>query len=80
MVARTAKQAYVLAREAGSQQLETSALAALARAHLAAKRPEEALSVAKEAVSGANAFGERKGQLLALQVLADVSVKLGRGL
>ena len=52
VVASSAKKAYALAREAGERRLETSALAALARAHLAAKRPEEAASHGDHMVPG----------------------------
>lgn len=77
VVARTAKQAHVLAREAGDQHRETCALAALARAHLAASRNQEAVEVAKEAVRCAHESGDRPSQIVALQAFGDVSVKLG---
>jgi len=77
VVARTAKQAHVLAREAGDRHKETCALAALARAHLAASRNQEAVEVAKEAVRCANDSGDRQSQITALQAFGDVSVKLG---
>eukprot|EP00913_Durusdinium_trenchii_P017442 g16393.t1 len=77
VVARTAKEAHVLAREAGDRHRETCALAALARSHLAASRPEEAIEVAKEAVRCANDSGDRRSQITALQAFGDVSVKLG---
>eukprot|EP00440_Ansanella_granifera_P044688 gb/GFBE01048432.1/.p1 GENE.gb/GFBE01048432.1/~~gb/GFBE01048432.1/.p1 ORF type:complete len:1543 (+),score=385.84 gb/GFBE01048432.1/:1-4629(+) len=77
VVARTAKQAHSLARAANDLTAETSALAALARSHLAASRPQEAVEVAREAVRCANDSGERRSQITALQAFGDVSLKLG---
>eukprot|EP00930_Biecheleria_cincta_P026749 TRINITY_DN18811_c0_g2_i1.p1 TRINITY_DN18811_c0_g2~~TRINITY_DN18811_c0_g2_i1.p1 ORF type:complete len:1386 (+),score=330.47 TRINITY_DN18811_c0_g2_i1:236-4159(+) len=77
MVASTAKQAHSLARAAGDLGAETSALSALAKSHLAANRPKEAIEVAREAVRCANDSGDRQSQIVGLQAYADVSAKLG---
>eukprot|EP00931_Biecheleriopsis_adriatica_P046664 TRINITY_DN26818_c0_g1_i1.p1 TRINITY_DN26818_c0_g1~~TRINITY_DN26818_c0_g1_i1.p1 ORF type:complete len:1547 (-),score=488.39 TRINITY_DN26818_c0_g1_i1:58-4698(-) len=77
VVARTAQQAHSLARAAGDLGAQTAALAALAKSHLAASRPQEAVEVAKEAVRCGNDSGERRSQITALQAFGDVSLKLG---
>jgi len=77
VVARTAKQAHSLARAADDLKCETAALAALARAHLVASRPQEAVEVAKEAVRCANDSADRRSQITALQAFGDISLKLG---
>lgn len=77
VVARTAKQAHSLARAAGDLNGETAALAALARSHLAASRPQEAVEVAKEAVRCASESGERRSQITALQAFGKISLNLG---
>ncbi|CAE7947429.1 TTC28 [Symbiodinium sp. KB8] len=79
VVARTAKQAHSLARAAGDLNGETAALAALARSHLAASRPQEAVEVAKEAVRCASESADRRSQITALQAFGSISLKLGHG-